>query len=1798
MKKSFSLVAVALLSSAAFADDLAEGVYYIKSATSDVYLTRGQSWGTQAVVEPYGHPWEVKLADGQYKLYMHDIYTAGEKTKGFGANAFVDTNPPTTFTFEAGTVEGSYKISLAPNESNAIVLTETHDWLFLSAADYNAAQASATATQEAAVASAAGIDLAGASLSDYLAENYATKAITTGFAPVPVNGSTDWVLTKVRSDKANFNYGDYGFECYQGSGYLTQTISNLKPGIYKVGIKAMQRSVSNAACYTVGQEGYTNSGSYLSANGKTVNVKDWYSSCTAADAPNSTTAELEIANNGGYYSEVYTYVGEDGVLDVKVSFPSYWGSSWFIFNGIDLVYYLDKSSGTTLLIEEFDGLVAKADSLLALPMADDVKTALEAAKATPAEETVDAYNAAISTLRAAIDVALVSTKKFDNAEGHDVTALAPAAWTAVQGNDVEKKAYQTGWQTWGGSAFQPGKVIYQSIDGLVPGAAYDVQFYAVANVAWITAATGEGIAQVYANGAIYDINVIGQTGCTPASDEYLYEFKNVTVGKDGVLEFGMQNVAEGGNWYVAQVKSIVSAGNTNVASYATTYIGIDAIRAAISAANETVSAGTYADIVAAYTAKFDSLSAVVNRVAFVADSLYAEVAISGKADSLIALLPTVETVDGIVANYKADVKAAKEAEQSNDVVKNEKYLNIFAQDYEEAEASDWTSPNAGAALLIETDAENPGINKFMGYDFPAANISTNSRGAYLWFEAESKLAGISTYIVSVDINALQFPNNQVQSWSIFGEGSGYASNNVNYGPDAAKPVFLSLTETAASANTFAVKVGAETLDENIALEDSTWYTIQQTVNEEAGTIKTVIFNAEAELLNVTTNVDFATLGKVKGLYLISGRYMGSQAIDNISVKAPMSKMKVQTLSYDYEDESIDNWTSPNAGGQLLILNEEETSNHYFSFDFSTTSSNSRGAYDWFGVEEKLDADWTFSFDFSASAVPNGQTASWSIFGANSGFASNNVNWGPDAAKPVFLTLTQTAGGAATYNVTIGTEALAEPITLETGTWYSLKQVVSANSITTTIYNDAAVVLDNTVDFGSETVGKLKGLYLLSGRYNGKQSIDNISLVTPQPKVTVDAFAQNYEDAEASDWTSPNAGGALLIETDAENPGINKFMGYDFPVANINTNSRGAYLWFECEEKLEGVDEYSISVDINALQFPNNQTQSWSIFGANSGYASNNVNYGPDAAKPVFLSLTETAASANTFSVRIGSETLAENITLEDSTWYTIKQVVEANHIHTFIGNDTITLLDVDSEVGFETIGTVKGLYLVSGRYMGSQAVDNIKVSYVTYGETCDDPVIKIDGNSYDFNTITMTCGTEGSTICYTFGEDTLTYTEPFKVYASGTITAWAYTEAAKSYDVTTSFVAGKIATPVASLTAANSESRTVTITDATPDVIIKYFVNGSEEAVEYSEPFSISETTSFKIVAVRASDDTESGLVFASDTLETTFEAGYPIQLNQVTFSVTEQSDSIYKVLLNNSNANLVGAPVASISYELYPSGEKFDYTVGDTLKVATHQRITAVAAVDGYTTSEPAELWVRVPAKLELVWEENFDTIAENYDDKLGITFAAGTFSDYTNIMFSDYAVNTNFGLVSGSSWLGRKQNNNTHGLYSYQGSRGVGIANLKKTQVVKFFVYRYDSNLKSEPADFFTLNNDVLVFDVTNSYASGDGQVLVYNVVKDGTAMLTGGRYLDIHSVGVYNNPDVTPSPNVYIAGMEESGERNVVVVPASFPYEENAWTYYAVANGERYDSTLVAEATETTDAVYDVDTVTVFGDFQLFT
>lgn len=413
MKKIFSFLALILLISIgakAYAGSVAASEpqdgesYYIYNVETGQFLSRGASWGTQAIGNDYGMPWQVSVADGKYTLRMLDLVKAGNN-EGLGDNAFTDNGSPVAFVAEGNATNGyiltcnGNKLSLNADNTAGYANTTACTWQFLTASQWATVQAAKTDAQYESIILSSMIDATPSTISTVLAAEGVTATDMSSAIPFPTN--SNWSPSKNGSRGGNQNGGDYGVESYQtGDAKYTYTATGLAQGLYKVGIRAMQRSASNAACYAVGEAGFTASNAYFDANGYRVQIKDWYSSCTSVSDPNSTGAFVNIANNGGYYSEVYTFVGADGKLTLTAAAPSYWGSCWFLFNGITLTYY--EGYAKAVSNEMVEALLATVPTT---PMDAQIKATLDnAISAINSSKTEANYLA----LKNAIDAAQVS----------------------------------------------------------------------------------------------------------------------------------------------------------------------------------------------------------------------------------------------------------------------------------------------------------------------------------------------------------------------------------------------------------------------------------------------------------------------------------------------------------------------------------------------------------------------------------------------------------------------------------------------------------------------------------------------------------------------------------------------------------------------------------------------------------------------------------------------------------------------------------------------------------------------------------------------------------------------------------------------------------------------------------------------------------------------------------------------------------------------------------------------------------------------------------------------------------------------------------------------------------------------------------------------------------------------------------------------------------------------------------------------------------------------------------------------
>ena len=400
-------------------------VAYIYNKDNDLFFTRGNNWGTQAIAAPVGLPWKLEANNDKYILRMYDIYNQGSTGNGYGNNNFTDNGSPLAFTIEGDATNG-YTLKSGDNYINCPAAagvmnfnTTSSNWMFLTQAQYNEILAARATTQEARIAGLKNITIpSGKTFSEVVgdANNWAVSATVNDGVPTAAN----WATSKHSDRGGNLNWGNYGSEMYQcGDGHYTRTIEGLKQGVYKVSVRAMKRVGTNANCYALGQAGFSASDSYVNANGYIIPIKAWSDDCVNDGNPNGPDAFVSIVNNGGYTTEGFVYVGSDGKLTLDVASEAYWGSSWFLFNGISYTYYNNEVSS-----EDANTILATANGIKDSKMGNNVKTTLTSAISTfEGSKTIANYNAlntAITNANASINSYAELLAAITNANNHTI----------------------------------------------------------------------------------------------------------------------------------------------------------------------------------------------------------------------------------------------------------------------------------------------------------------------------------------------------------------------------------------------------------------------------------------------------------------------------------------------------------------------------------------------------------------------------------------------------------------------------------------------------------------------------------------------------------------------------------------------------------------------------------------------------------------------------------------------------------------------------------------------------------------------------------------------------------------------------------------------------------------------------------------------------------------------------------------------------------------------------------------------------------------------------------------------------------------------------------------------------------------------------------------------------------------------------------------------------------------------------------------------------------------------------------
>ena len=389
----------------------------------------------------------------------------------------------------------------------------------------------------------------------------------------------------------------YDTNCDLTGDVFYQNLSGLTPGIYKI-------ELYGAAAFTFGR-GFE-SGAFVSDDREEGPLTQNTGLALYAETSNGTVPQEIPAWKATAFSEVSTAVldgvevGEDGNLKLGMSKSSNY-TNWHIVQ-------LKGVTAKVNAAELYTTYMAQANAIVGEPMNATVLAQLQAAMVDDSGfTTAEEYEAAINALSSAITAANASVNVYKNVknaldeyaakaekldesgkaaynvaaiqkayddrtlENDNVVSDIKAAYIAAvkaqttPGSDFTDAGskdrndwigstgnYATDYAERFGQEMPADTIMHQTISGL-PAGTYKVELYAVASQAWNAAAIGNDITVAYANDGIYPLEVIAQVSCDPSQSVATIE---ANVDFDGLLDMGMRNIANGGNWFVIQLKSI------------------------------------------------------------------------------------------------------------------------------------------------------------------------------------------------------------------------------------------------------------------------------------------------------------------------------------------------------------------------------------------------------------------------------------------------------------------------------------------------------------------------------------------------------------------------------------------------------------------------------------------------------------------------------------------------------------------------------------------------------------------------------------------------------------------------------------------------------------------------------------------------------------------------------------------------------------------------------------------------------------------------------------------------------------------------------------------------------------------------------------------------------------------------------------------------------------------------------------------------------------------------------------------
>lgn len=336
-----------------------DGVYYVYSPVTEKFTSRGNDWKTSVTVDEYGIAMRVSTDEDNYT-----IFNLVDANLYWGLNdwMYTDKSGGDTGKYNVSSVEDGYTILNTNNTKNVYVYLKedgskfrvagnaikgdnyTDDaqivWQFKTPAEHAAIISSYKDTQATTAAAAAAID------------GVTTKAELE--TAVVDYGTANVTITTPSSVLESFQFGG-GVDVYD------ESVSGLKPGLYKLTVEAFTRLTDYENTNIAKQGGYEGTTSYIYANDAKTQIcsvmdepattgdNGWWSK-DGNYYPNNTTAAGQAFDNGSYKNEVWVYVAADageetGTLNYGIKEPGKCeNNNWLCYRKFTLTYYSNNKA--------------------------------------------------------------------------------------------------------------------------------------------------------------------------------------------------------------------------------------------------------------------------------------------------------------------------------------------------------------------------------------------------------------------------------------------------------------------------------------------------------------------------------------------------------------------------------------------------------------------------------------------------------------------------------------------------------------------------------------------------------------------------------------------------------------------------------------------------------------------------------------------------------------------------------------------------------------------------------------------------------------------------------------------------------------------------------------------------------------------------------------------------------------------------------------------------------------------------------------------------------------------------------------------------------------------------------------------------------------------------------------------------------------------------------------------------------------------------------------------------------------